>query len=40
MVGLTAKCAECTRPKENIELENAGQLDISPLELQKNSMFW
>lgn len=40
VVGLSAKCAESARLKENIEIENAEQLDISPLELQKNSMIW
>jgi hypothetical protein len=40
VVGLTAKCAECTRSKENIDIENTEPLDISPLELQKNSMIW
>jgi hypothetical protein len=39
-VGLTGKCEECTPSTENSESENTNQIDLSPIELQKNSMLW
>jgi hypothetical protein len=39
-VGLTGKCAECAPTKENAVQENVIPIDISTLELQKNSMIW
>jgi hypothetical protein len=39
-VGLAGKCAECATIKENTDLENVINEDISTFELQENIMVW